>query len=332
MNSKPPLVPASPSRRRAWLALGVVGGLFTLVPPLQRALLPRDAATDIDMHATPRPVAPLPFVDANARAMTLADFHGRVVLLNIWATWCTMCREEMPTLDRLQGLLGGPDFEVLALSIDDAGLSVVQPYFKRIGIKNLRPYLDSAGVARSTLVSTGVPLTLLINRDGNEIGRQLGHAAWDDPTLVELIRNQLVAPAGATKVGELATSDLKVSAAWCRPSVPGHDIAAVYLTLESAGGATLIGVHGKAAGVVQIHDMTMEGNVMRVREHDRLPLPAGQAVRLQPGGAHLVMLGLKEALKPGDRVRLRLSLLDRSGAKSVASVDVPIRGAPPIGT
>jgi copper(I)-binding protein len=302
------------------------------VPPLRRALFPRQAATDIDMHETPRPVAPLPFADADGRPMTLADFHGRVVLLNIWATWCTPCRDEMPTLDRLQGLLGGPDFEVFALSIDDAGLPVVLPFFKSTGIRNLRPYLDSAGVAMSTLVVTGVPLTLLINRDGNEIGRKLGPAAWDDPALVALIRNQLVAPVGATKGGDLTVSDLIVSAAWARPSVPGQDIAAVYLTIKSAEGATLIGVRSGAAGVVQIHDMTMDGNVMRMRELDRLPLPAGQAVRLQPGGAHLMMLGLKEALKPGDRVRLSLSLLDRSGAKSVASVDVPVRAAPPIGT
>lgn len=153
----------------------------------------------------------LPFADAAGRTLALDDFRGRVVLLNVWATWCLPCREEMPALDRLQGLLGGPGFEVLALSVDPTGLAAVRPFFERAGIKHLRPYLDSAGAALSVLATAGVPLTLLIDSDGNEIGRKLGPAAWDDPGLVGLIRGRIEAawrapasPFNATEITRVA--------------------------------------------------------------------------------------------------------------------------------
>ncbi|MEO5735523.1 MAG: TlpA disulfide reductase family protein [Rubrivivax sp.] len=146
---------------------------------------------DIDLHATPRPIPVVGFVDGEGHPTTLGSFRGRVVLLNLWATWCTPCRAEMPTLDHLQALLGGPDFEVLALSIDRAGLAVVRPFFERIGIRHLRPYLDTGGTAMSTLAAPGVPLTLLIDRDGLEIGRRIGAAEWDSPDMVELVRNRI---------------------------------------------------------------------------------------------------------------------------------------------
>jgi protein SCO1/2 len=184
-------------QRRTWLGLGLASGALALMPSLYWSIWPRRPTADIELHPAPRPVPALQFVDAQGRAMTLGDFRDRIVLLNIWATWCGPCREEMPTLDRLQGKLGGPDFEVLALSIDRAGLSVVQPFFDRVGIKRLRPYLDTAGLALSALPASGVPLTLLIDRDGNEIGRRLGPAAWDDPAMVDLMRYQIRANAPA---------------------------------------------------------------------------------------------------------------------------------------
>jgi len=186
------------SGRRAWLALGLVGGLLALSAPAWRALKQRWWGSGIDLHAAPRPLPPLQFADGAGRTLALDDFRGRIVLLNVWATWCAPCREEMPTLDRLQGLLGGPDFEVLALSIDQSGLAAVRPFFDRIGIEHLRPYLDPAGAALSVLAVAGVPLTLLIDRDGKEIGRKLGPAAWDDPAMVGLIRGGIEDTGGAS--------------------------------------------------------------------------------------------------------------------------------------
>src|SRR5262249_34528033 len=119
---------------------------------------------------------------------TLADFKGKVVLLNIWATWCGPCRKEMPALDRLQAALAGPDFEVVALSIDRGGMDAVRKFFADIGIRNLAMYLDSSGQALRTLSALGLPTTLLIDREGREIGRLIGPAEWDSPEMVEFVR------------------------------------------------------------------------------------------------------------------------------------------------
>ena len=145
----------------------------------------------------PRPLPELDFTDGAGRAMTFADFRGRVILLNLWATWCVPCRKEMPTLDRLQARLGGPDFQVVPLSIDRQGLSVVKPFYKELGLKSLGIYVDQSGKAASDLGAIGIPTTLLVDRQGREIGRKVGPADWDSPAIVDMIRGYLKAPASA---------------------------------------------------------------------------------------------------------------------------------------
>ena len=95
---------------------------------------PVQARPLMPLHEKPREMLSPPFVDGAGRDLTLADFRGRVVLLNIWATWCVPCREEMPTLDALQEKLGGDDFHVLPLSIDRAGMKVVRRFYEEIGL------------------------------------------------------------------------------------------------------------------------------------------------------------------------------------------------------
>jgi thiol-disulfide isomerase/thioredoxin len=135
----------------------------------------------------PRALPDIVFEDGQGRKRTLGDFRGRVVLLNVWATWCVPCREEMPTLDRLQQKLGGPDFEVLALSIDADGAAAVERFYGEIGIRALATYVDSTMRATGSLAVIGVPTTLLIDRGGREIGRRAGPVHWDSPEAVRLI-------------------------------------------------------------------------------------------------------------------------------------------------
>ena len=139
----------------------------------------------------PQTILELQFQDASGKALALADFRDRIVLLNVWATWCGPCRREMPALDRLQAKLGGPNFEVLALSIDSGGLDRVRPFFDKIGIKNLTIYLDRSSAAMTALDIVGVPTTLLIDGEGKEIKRWLGPSEWDSPEIESLIRRQL---------------------------------------------------------------------------------------------------------------------------------------------
>lgn len=151
----------------------------------------QDAVTTFPLHDSPRELPELRFQDGERAERILADFRGKVVLLNVWATWCVPCRKEMPMLDRLQAQLGGSDFEVVALSIDRAGISVVEKFYKEIGLKALGMYVDSSGKASRALGIVGLPTTVLIGRDGAELGRSVGPAEWNSPAMVGFFRKQI---------------------------------------------------------------------------------------------------------------------------------------------
>jgi thiol-disulfide isomerase/thioredoxin len=154
-----------------------------------------------NLHDRPKRTAALSFADEAGNRHTLADFRGKLILLNLWATWCPPCREEMPSLARLQAKLGGSDFTVVALSIDagESALSKVRQFYQETGIKNLPIYIDSAGMAANDLGAVGLPTTLLLDRDGQEIGRTVGPANWDGPEVAALVRTQLDGVAGLEK-------------------------------------------------------------------------------------------------------------------------------------
>ncbi|WP_407973383.1 TlpA family protein disulfide reductase (plasmid) [Burkholderia pyrrocinia] len=178
------------TRRFLLAGLGAAG--LAAVATAYGQLVPDDVVGGVAVHAHTRELPLLRFTDGNGTATSLTAFRNRVVLLNVWATWCSPCRQEMPTLDRLQATLGGPHFEVVAVSIDAGGLPVVQGFFREIGIKHLRPYLDAFHDV-AALIKTGIPITLLVDRDGREAGRKLGPATWDNPQIIQLIRRYLPA-------------------------------------------------------------------------------------------------------------------------------------------
>ena len=146
----------------------------------------QDQSKKFIVHEAPKPIAEFQFEDAGGRFRSLADFHGKIVLLNIWATWCVPCRKEMPTLERLHAALGGPDFEVVALSIDRS-MDAIHKFFAEVGIQKLAIYRDSSAKAPRQLGVVGLPTTLLIDREGLEIGRLIGPAEWDAPEIAEFI-------------------------------------------------------------------------------------------------------------------------------------------------
>ncbi len=110
------------------------------------------------------------------------------MLLNVWATWCVPCRKEIPALDRLQASLGGADFEVVPVSIDRGGLETVRKFYNEIGIRNLAMYVDSSGQVLRQVRALGLPTTLLVDREGREVGRLIGPAEWDAPDMIEFVR------------------------------------------------------------------------------------------------------------------------------------------------
>lgn len=160
---------------------------FWLVLPLAAT----EAPSNFAMHETPRPMPEIRFEDGKGNESTLADFRGKTVLLNVWATWCVPCREEMPTLDRLQAELGGPEFEVLALSIDRAGPDAVREFYSEIGIENLALHIDPSAKSMFALGVVGLPTTILIDRKGAELGRLIGPAEWDAPEMAQFIHSMI---------------------------------------------------------------------------------------------------------------------------------------------
>lgn len=145
-------------------------------------------ATALVTHASPRELPDIAFQDGSGAVRHLSDFRGRTVLLNLWATWCVPCRTEMPTLDRLQSRLGSQDFEVVALSIDREGAGIVKRFFEETNVHALKVYVDPSMAAQQALNAVGVPMTVLIDRDGREVARKLGPAQWDSPEIVAMIR------------------------------------------------------------------------------------------------------------------------------------------------
>ena len=133
------------------------------------------------LNDTPQELLSPPFVDEAGHKLTLADFHGKIVLLNVWATWCIPCRTEMPTLAALQAQLGSDQFQVVVLSIDAGGFPVIRRFFKEIGITHLKPYLADSLRSFAALAVIGLPTTILIDRQGREIGRLVGPAEWNSP-------------------------------------------------------------------------------------------------------------------------------------------------------
>lgn len=193
-------------------------GLLALVVP--RPAVGAEAPAAFVVHEDPRPVAEVTFESGDGGTMSLADFRGQVVLLNIWATWCVPCRREMPTLDRLQAELGGPDFAVVALSIDRKGLPAVREFYAEIGLETLAIYVDQSGEAQRALKVLGIPTTLLLDRDGNEIGRLLGPAEWDSPEMVAFIRGYVERQSGASPGA--AADGVHLASLGARQSVAGR--------------------------------------------------------------------------------------------------------------
>jgi thiol-disulfide isomerase/thioredoxin len=155
------------------------------------------AALRFNLWSEPRPLPALRFVDERGSTLSLADFRGKVVLLNVWATWCTPCQEEMPALDRLDARLGGPRFKVLALSIDGLGAEVVRDFYDLLELRSLGVYVDATGRAMSELGAVGIPLTLLVDGEGRELGRLAGARKWDGDDAVALVESHLGPPGGA---------------------------------------------------------------------------------------------------------------------------------------
>lgn len=148
------------------------------------------------LRTGPRPLPEFVFLTAEGAERRVADYAGRGLVINLWATWCPPCVAEMPALDRLHALLAADAIEVLALSSDRGGLMQVAPFYERVGLRHLAILLDPMGRAGRALGARGLPTTVIVGRDGQELARLEGAAEWDRADMVAALRT-LIGPVRA---------------------------------------------------------------------------------------------------------------------------------------
>ncbi|ACA20266.1 Redoxin domain protein [Methylobacterium sp. 4-46] len=155
----------------------------------------RGEVAALQVDPAPRPAPALSFTGPDGRPRSLDDLRGRTVLLNLWATWCAPCKAEMPSLDRLQAALGGPDFEVVAINLDTRNPERPPAWLRENGIARLAYYADPGGRVLPVLQKSGevvgLPTTLLLDKAGCEIGVMKGPAEWASEDGLALVRAAL---------------------------------------------------------------------------------------------------------------------------------------------
>ncbi len=159
-----------------------------------RVALPgfRGEFQDFSPASPPQPAPDVAFLDEKGRRLQLSGLKGQVTLVNFWATWCAPCVTEMTALDRLQKAFKNDGLTVLALSQDRTGLAVVEPFYKKLDLRELAMRFDSRGEAARAFAIRELPVTILIDRQGRELGRLSGPAAWDSDAAKALIKAALV--------------------------------------------------------------------------------------------------------------------------------------------
>ncbi|KUP93053.1 TlpA family protein disulfide reductase [Tritonibacter horizontis] len=140
------------------------------------------------LHAAPKPVSDAVFfLEDDGGTATLADYQGKYVLLNFWATWCAPCRKEMPMLSELQKTFGGETFEVLTLASGRNSPAGIRKFLDGIGVENLPRHQDPKGDVARDMAVFGLPITVILDPKGNEIGRLRGEADWSSDSAHALI-------------------------------------------------------------------------------------------------------------------------------------------------
>lgn len=141
----------------------------------------------------PQPAPELSFADLDGKPAKLADFKGKLLVLNLWATWCNPCLEEMPSLEQLQVNL--PDqLVVLAVSEDRGGAGVVQPFLAKLGLKKVKIYLDPKSDVGHAFEVRGLPTSIVIGPDGKVVGKVEGAADWDSMDMYGTLKRFLPKP------------------------------------------------------------------------------------------------------------------------------------------
>ncbi len=139
------------------------------------------------------PAPDFTFPDLNGKVVSLSDYRGKVVFVNIWATWCLPCRDEMPSMQKLYNRFKGEAFEILAVSIDSAGRKAVAPFMRELNL-TFPALLDTRGKIRSLYGATGVPESFIIDREGILVEKVIGAMDWATPEVFRFFQDLIQRP------------------------------------------------------------------------------------------------------------------------------------------
>ena len=129
------------------------------------------------------------FLDQNDQKINIKDFNGNLILLNFWATWCEPCKEEMPSLDRLQNNSKLSNIKIFPINISQESLKKINDFFKDLNIEYLEPYYDAPTTLAKALSLRGVPTSILFNTEGKEFARIIGSIDFDNLEFIEWLKN-----------------------------------------------------------------------------------------------------------------------------------------------
>lgn len=194
-----------------WLGAGAAGLLYVILAAALSGGGPKSSApaatilrdqtllageiADFVYAASPRSAPAEPFLHEGRRT-TLAEFRGRTILVNFWATWCAPCLKELPSLDALEAELGGRDFAVVAVAADPKGPEAARAFLEKLKLKNLKLYADpKLALTIATGGSAVLPVSILYDAEGREIGRLVGEADWTSDEAKTLIRAAIASTA-----------------------------------------------------------------------------------------------------------------------------------------
>ncbi|MCP5085233.1 MAG: TlpA family protein disulfide reductase [Rhodobacteraceae bacterium] len=142
-------------------------------------------------HERPRAPVTKTFLTKDGEETDFSAYRGKVLLVNFWATWCAPCREEMPALDALQREMGGEDFAVLTIATGRNPVKMIEVFFDKVGVSNLPVLRDPTQRLATAMSVFGLPTSVVLDREGNEIARMTGEAEWDGADAKAVIRGVL---------------------------------------------------------------------------------------------------------------------------------------------
>ena len=143
---------------------------------------------NIVIHKDPKVYDNVIFLDKNDKKINIKEFNGNLLLLNFWATWCAPCKEEMPSLDRLQVNQNLSNLKIFAINISQESKKKVDSFFEDLNIKNFDPYFDAPTTLAKTFTLRGVPTSILIDKNGKEFGRIMGSIDFNDQIFINWLK------------------------------------------------------------------------------------------------------------------------------------------------